>query len=639
MQPISKRLKALAGACHQDADHGVSRRSFLRWMTSSLVMGASLSGCHELHLTRFFNKEEAMQQNVREALRGEEGHSRLVGDYIKIADSTLAYIKVQGVGLVTQLDGTGDDPPITTLRTRLLNDLRKEKIEDPNTVLRSADTTLVVVTAYIPPIAKKGDRIDVEVVVPEGSEAVSLKGGLLHPCHLSEHALMAGQVHSGADTVMAAGPILIDGLFDTASGSGTLRRGRIPGGAVYTGEDRILTVAIRSDYRRVRMSTHLADRIGQRFHDYDQYGIRQPLTKPKTNSHLEMIVQEKYRNNYPRFLQCVRHITLSEAPVEKHLRLQSLSEQVMFGPTSEKAALQLEAEGPEGIAPLKRGLTSESPEARFRSAEALAYLDRPEAVPELKKAAHDEPAFRIFALAALACLDSGESISALLELMAAESLETRYGAFRALTTLAPDDPIAQGTTMEGNFKLHLIDSTARPFVHVTRNKKAEIVLFGRDQEFHLPLMVRAGSDILIRGDMTGKRVEVTRVATGEEKQSRVVSAKVADVIRAAVELGATYPDVVQMLVEADNQSNLPGDIAFDAIPRPGRVYHRVPEDFANQSEYASSSSSTSIGSDGLIPNLFDEQSNKTIAPSKPEETEQPAEAGTTAAEDNSLLLD
>ena len=605
-------------------------------MAAIPLLGATLSGCHELNLTRWFNNEEAMRQNVREALQGEKGHSKLVGDYIKIADSTLGYIKVQGVGLVIGLDGTGDDPPITMLRTQLLNDLRREKIDDPNTILRSADTTLVVVTAYIPPIAKKGDRIDVEIVVPEGSETVSLKGGYLHNCHLSEHALLQGQVHQGSDVVLAGGPILVDGLFDKSSGSVALRRGRIPGGAVYTGDDRILTVAIRNDYRRVRMSTHLADRIGQRFHDYDEYGIRQPLTKPKTNAHLELIVQEKYRDNYPRYLQCVRHISLNESPVEKHLRMQALSEQIMFGPTSESAALQLEAEGVEGVDALKRGLASTSPEARFRAAEALAYLDRPECVPVLKAAALKEPAFRIFALAALACLDSGETLTALLELMDAESLETRYGAFRALTTLAPDDPIAQGIEMPDNFKLHLIDSKARPFVHVTRNKKAEIVLFGAEQEFHLPLMVRAGSEILVRGDSTGRRVEVTRVATGEQKQSRLVSARVSDVIRSTVELGATYPDVVQMLVEADNQSNLPGEIGFDAIPRPGRVYHRVPEDFANAADYDNSLAPTHIGSDGLMPNSFDEQTNKTIAPSEPVNAEPVANAD---AQENALYLD
>ena len=607
---------------------------------ATCLFSGTLSGCHELNIRAWFDRDEAMRVNVREALRGEDGHSKLVGDYIKIADSTLGYIKVQGVGLVTNLDGTGDDPPVSPYRTRLLDDLRKREREDPNTLLRSADTSLVIVTAYIPPIAKKGDRLDVEVTVPPGSEATSLKGGILIPCRLNEHALLGGQVRQGAEVVLATGPVLIDGLFDDTSGSASMKKGRIPGGAVYSGDDRNLTVAIRSDYRRVRMSTHLADRIGQRFHDYDQHGIRRPLAEAKTNAHLTLDVQSHYRNNYPRYLQCIRHITLNESPVEKHLRLQDLGERIMFGPTAEKAALQLEAEGPEGVAALKKGLTSSSPEARFRSAEALAYLGKPECVSVLKESALEQPAFRIFALAALSCVESGASIAALTELMQAESLETRYGAFRSLTTLAPEDPIAHGMELKGQFKLHLIESAATPLVHVTRKKKAEIVLFGAEQEFHLPLMVRAGSKILVRGDSLNKKVEISRVAPGEERQSQTVSPKIVDVIRAVSELGASYPDVVQMLVEADHQGNLPGEIGIDEMPEPGRVYHRIAEDFASDDEFQNQSFPASIGSNGLMPNLFDEQPNKAVVPtSMPKPAAQAEEANHSEQETSSVYIE
>ncbi|MEW4487100.1 flagellar basal body P-ring protein FlgI [Thalassoglobus sp. JC818] len=615
-----------------------SRRSFLKLCASSLIFGSTLSGCHELNIKRWFDDEEAMRLNVQEAIRGEDGHSKLIGDYIKIADSTLGYIKVQGVGLVTRLDGTGEDPPISPLRTRLLDDIRREDIDDPNSLLRSSETSLVVVTAYIPPIARKGDRLDVEINMPDGSETVSLKGGWLMPCRLSEHALLEGQVHQGNEVVYATGPILIDGLFEDSNGSSVAsRKGVIPSGAIYSGPDRILTVAIRSDYRRVRMSTHLASRIGQRFHDYDKHGIRRPLATAKSNAHLELVVQDRYRNNYPRFLQCVRHITLTESPVEKHLRMQDLGERIMFGPTSEQAALQLEAEGSEGVAALKRALNSPSPEARFRAAEALAYLGKPECATELREAARNEPAFRIFALAALACLQTGETISALEELMHEESLETRYGAFRSLSTMAPDDPIVQGIPMDGEFRMHLIDSTATPFVHMTRRKKPEVVLFGAEQEFQLPMTIRAGARILVRGNTLENTIDVKRVAAGEEDQTLTVSARIAEVIKAATDLGASYPDIVQMLVEAKNQSNLPGKIAIDEMPKPGRVYHRVPEDFANADNVngATSSAPATIGSDGLMPNLFNEQSNKTIVTEAPEPSD-PKEAG---MEPNGIIVE
>ncbi len=613
------QAKRPASTNHDDSSAGSqkssqSRRTFLKAAAASLALGGMFSGCHELNLRKWFDKEEAMRQNVRSAIRGEEGHSRLIGDYIKIAESTLGYIKVQGVGFVHSLEGTGEDPPASPLRKRLLDDIRLKDLKDPNTLLRSPDTCLVVVTAYIPPIVRKGDLVDVEVTLPDGSQAESLAGGWLMPCHLSEHALLDGQVREGSNIAIATGPILINSLIETESKSSAgLKKGVIPGGGRYTGDDRVLTVAIRNDYRTVRMSSTIANRIGKRFYDYDRSGIQRKLCEAKSNAHLELIVHDRYRENYPRYLQCIRHMTLTETPVEKHMRMQQLEEAIQFGPTSRKAALQLEASGPDGIPILKLGLASKSPEAQFYSAEALAYLGKEEGVNTLKDAAAHEPAFRIFALAALAALPGFESTEALRELMDHESLETRYGAFRALSTMSPNDPYLNRVEMKGNYSLHLIDSTSEPFIHLTRNKKAEVVLFNQEQEFQLPLFVRASSKILIQGNPSADGIMVKRIAVGEEPQWREVSPRVVDVIKAATELGATYADIVQMLVQADEQHNLPGEIAIDKLPKPGRVYQRTPEDVGELS--SGKPGKVPVGNDGLMPNLFEEQPNKSILPS------------------------
>lgn len=577
-----------------------------------VLVAVVISGCHELDLTRFYDAEKAREkvrsQNVREALHGGAGHSRMIGDYIQIGAND--YITVQGVGLVDRLDGTGEDPPASHLRTMLLEDMRRHEIKDPQTYLSSSNTALVVVTAHIPPICKKGEKIDVEVTLPDGSEATSLAGGWLMPCFLRERELLQGSIHEGREVAVASGPILIDALeADAQSAAAAHRRGRIPGAASYTGLDRFLTIAIRSEYRTVRMSTQIASRIGKRFHDYDEHGIQRPLAKAKSHAHLELIVHERYRDNYPRFVQCIRNLALTETPVDKHLRLQQLTEEVQFGPTAERAALQLEAIGAEAVPALKAGLNSPDLEARFHSGMALAYLGHSEGVPALAEAADKEPAFRIFALASLAALSDGSAGEALRKLMNHDSVETRYGAFRAFSTMSPNDPHVKGAKMEGGFTLHPVDSTGKPLIHVTRFKKAEIVVFQAEQELQLPLALRAGSRILVRGSSVGNRVVVKRIAAGEPMQQKEVSTRVVDVIKAASELGANYPDIVQMLVQAEHQHNLPGRIAIDELPAPGRVYERPsaqrpPPESARD---VSSSSSVTVGSEGLLPNLFDEQ--------------------------------
>ncbi|MCA9089966.1 MAG: flagellar basal body P-ring protein FlgI [Planctomycetaceae bacterium] len=574
-------------------------------------------------LNPFYDEDVERRDNVRAALRGDTGHSRFIGDYVKVADSTLGFIKVQGIGLVDRLDGTGEDPPDSPYRKQLLNDLRRHEIVDPQTYLSQASTALVIVTAYIPPIVRKGDRIDVEVQLPDGSDSSSLAGGYLMPCRLTTHALLGGQVRDGRDLAISKGLVMVNSLADAKEGSAGHRRGVIPGGGTYIGDDRDLTIGIRNEYRTVRMSSQLATRIGRRFHDYDEHGIQRPLAKALNHTVLQLKVHDRYRDNYPRYLQVVRNMSLTEQPVERHLRMRQLGEEIMLGPLAEQAALQLEAIGTEAIPVLKAGLASSAIEARFRSAEALAYLGNSQGVDALKEAAATEPAFRVFALAALATTADGSAAEALRELMAHESVETRYGAFRALSTMAPNDHFIRGAEMPGGFTLHPVDVSGEPLIHVTRHKKAEIVVFGADQEFQMPLYVRAGSRIMVQGSSRGDKVIVKRIAPGEATQVREVSTRIVDVISAASELGAGYPDIVHMLVQAEQQHNLAGRVAIDEMPKAGRVYERPAADLASARE---AMNTIQVGSSGLVPNIFDLEDDRVEA-----EYEEPASKSESAA--------
>ena len=78
------------------------------------------------------------------------------------------------------------------------------------------------------------------------------------------------------------------------------------------------------------------------------------------------------------------------------------------------------------------------------------------------------------------------------ELLDVDSSETRYGAFRALTTLDKNDPFVRGRERIRTFRLHVLATGGPPMVHMTNEKKAEIVVFGTDQELRTPLFARAG---------------------------------------------------------------------------------------------------------------------------------------------------
>lgn len=549
------------------------------------------AGCAELDLQLPSPEEKARkkrQKNARDALRGEKGHSQLLGDYLSVRGLTATV--VEGIGMVSNLNGTGGDPPASSYRTELLEDMKRREIKDPNQIIADSSTALVLVRAYLPPLINRHDKIDVEVLLPPGSEATSLQGGVLMECELTEKAYAQGRgVLKGHRMAVAHGPVIA--IPDGKRGKES-RSGRIPGGATYAGLDQNLSLLLRPDYHSVRMTQTIAQRIGRRFHDYNESGQRVPLAKPKTDSRIELILHSRYRDNYPRFLQCISHIRLRETPVERRLRLERLREDLLTGPTAEMAALQLEGVGRDAIPVLLEGLDSEDLEVRFHSAQALAYLGESEAASALGEAADKEPAFRVFALAALAALGGIDAVSELRELLNHESLETRYGAVRALSTIDEDDPSIRGEEADRGFTLRVVNSTGKPMIHMTQRRKAEFVVFGADQEFQPPMIVSAGRHFIIKGEPGKPLVTISRFVEGRDVLRTTVPARVADVIHELGQLQASYPDVVQMLLEAERQHNLPGELGIDELPRPGRIYTR------------SSGDDGAVGNEGSAPNLF-----------------------------------
>ena len=522
----------------------------------------------------------------------------MVGDYTTIEG--LHFITLEGVGLVVGLDGNGGDPPPSHYREALLDEMRRRDIKNPNQLLASPDTALVVVRAYLPPLVAKGDRFDVEVRVPGKDDTKSLNGGLLYETYLSEHAVVPGEgVMTGREFAIASGPILVSASEgDREELAGVLKRGRVLGGGV-SKTDRHLTMYLRNDFASFRNSVRIAEKIGDRFYRYNRAGIREPLAEAKTHQRIELNLQPRYKENYPRFLQAIRHIAFRETDVAKHVRVEKLADKLNNPPTAEKAALELEAVGRESIPVLRDALENPDLEVRFHAAMAITYLGEPDGIDALVEAARDEPAFRVYALAGLAATDDATAHVGLRSLLDSDSAETRYGAFRALSVLDKRDPFIEGEPLpsptDRQFMLHALDTKGEPMVHLTNRKIAEVVVFGASQPFETPLALRAGRHILVTASPGSATVKISRFQVGRTDEKREVPNRVVDVVRAVTEMGATYPDVAQLLTQADQQHNLIGRLEVDALPKSGRIYYRDAE----------KTSSSRVGGTGLLPNLFE----------------------------------
>lgn len=156
-----------------------------------------------------------------------------------VADTALANVRLKdittlqgvrqnqliGYGLVVGLDGTGDGSSnrftVQSLAT-MMNNLGVGI--DPSQV-NVKNVAGVIVTAYLPPFARMGSKID--ILVSSLGDAKSLQGGtlLLTPLKGAD-----GKVYA-----VAQGPVTIGGFAEESGGAGATKNhptvGKVPGGA------------------------------------------------------------------------------------------------------------------------------------------------------------------------------------------------------------------------------------------------------------------------------------------------------------------------------------------------------------------------------------------------------------------------
>ncbi|HTQ37862.1 MAG TPA: HEAT repeat domain-containing protein [Pirellulales bacterium] len=532
-------------------------------MVLTAVAATALAGCTGSLLN---SRSQSPEHASHDASNSD---TKLVGDFA--APYGTSYIRVEGPVLITSLAGTGSDPAPGPQRAALLADMQAHNVSNPSRVLASPNNALAWARAYLPPGVRKGDPLDVQVLVPPPTETTSLRGGWMMETQLKEMAVIAGQVHNGHVLAQAEGPVLVNPVAPDSDDTVSQLRGVVLGGGVAL-KSRSLGLVLRESDKSVFLSKQIGDVIDRRFHTYIR-GEKQGVATPKTDAFIELEVHPRYKYNLGRYIQVVRSIAVFETPQEQLERLELLERQLLDPVTSGQAALRLEAIGPDAERVLKKGLESSDAEVRFYAAEALAYLDQSCAVPVLAETVKSQPALRAYALTALCALGDVQAADALRDLFDVSSAETRYGAFRALWAMNEHDPQLRGEHLSDKFWLYVVPSAGPPMVHVTHSFRPEIVLFGEGQKFTLPFTLEAGNSIIVKSLPDGQ-ISVARFSLQKPDERRTVENSVAEVIRAIVEVGGDYPDAVQALEEAHAGGAAPSRFEVDAIPERGRVYDR-----------------------------------------------------------------
>jgi HEAT repeat protein len=480
--------------------------------------------------------------------------------------SGFEYAKLQAIGLVVGLKGTGSDPGPSWQREKLIDELKlRMKINDPQNLLASLDTAMVKVTAYFPPGAKKGDRADLLIEPFDNDEVKSLNGGRLLLTSLRPYAVLGNSVKTGNSMGSAEGFVLEDGLFEARQDRSNQVRGLVLGGGVLN-DDRVLLLNVKQEKQGLKSVAEISYAINNRFTVVTGDG-RVGAAKAKTDRVIELRIPETYRDNIGRFTQIISNIAFEENANDRVNRLDELERQLGDPEQARVATLRLEAIGKEATSVLKRALKHPNLEVRSHAAVALAYLDEADGIDVLREAVATERALRWHALAGLQVLSDPRAASALGDLMNAESAEARYGAFRTLKTRSPNDPLVKGTVLAKDFAFHVIPTTATPMVHVSRSKSPEIVLFG-DEQLLSPDVLFLKSGLTVKGNDSGK-IEVVRYIDGE-KVHRIVGNRVSEVVQAMASVNCQYSTLIEFFRVAKQKEWLTSKLAINAVPRPGR---------------------------------------------------------------------
>jgi len=540
--------------------------------------------------------------NDESAYEEEELSFQSVGEFT--IPQGMRYQKIESVALVTELDGTGSDPRPSSQRQRLIGEMQSHHTKNPSRVLASANTSMVLVRGYLPPGVQKGDRFDVEVRVRRGSETKSLRGGWLLRSRLRQMEVLGGTIRTGATISLAEGPVIVDAVFEGDDDEVFETRGRVMGGGESL-TSRSLGLAIRSRSHSILTTTSISSAINKRFYIY-LHGSKKGVANPKNDRYIDLAVHPRYKNNLSRYMRVVRSIAVAEDPMVRINRILKLKRQLLEPTSSAIAALRLEAIGKEAVDVLHEGLQATDIEVRFYAAEALAYLDEPKTAQALTEYVENKSAFRWHALTALTAIDHVDAYESLNYLLHVTSVEARYGAFRALKARNPRDLLVKGVPLSADFDYHVVPTSGEPLVHFARSRRPEVVIFGHDQIIDLAGVLYAGSNIMIRS-IDPQHINVTRYSPKEEKQTKICSTNLDELLRVVTKFGASYEEILAMLQEARSKGHLPARLVIDAQPSPWRAYRRQKggnDDFAGDDFQGDESDGSNTEVSTPLPELF-----------------------------------
>lgn len=561
----------------RDSDRGPRRslrRRLRKILAAAIILhcsGATV-GCGSLWKSRQGDENEALQ-SLLVAPKPPES----VG--IGTDPIGLQPLLVVGVGAVNSLSGTGGAPDPSESRDLLIENMKRHDVPNCEAFIEQDSTALVQVEALIPPGARRGDVVDARVICPDDARASDLAGGWLLDCRLHQQLRVRGGAISGPSLrkgdclAITTGPVTTVAAYENSSDPSDRVDGRIIGGGQVQ-QDRPIGLAVRKSFVHHKIAAAIADAVSERFFFFDG-NSRKGIATATTESQIDLQIPPRYQNSIDRLIAVIDRIAVSPKKRQSQAYLQSLGVEMDSVKTAGEAALKLEALGESAVPILLEKIKSENQEIRFYAAEALAYLDRYEAVDILIQTIQDEPSMRAPAFFALRDMKDPRVDDALEPLLDVASVETRYGAFVTLRDRRKLPQRVQSQSL-GTFDMHRMaagSEFASPVVIASIHDQRDFVIMSSPIAVNVETFFRDKRGLMIKS--IGKdRLSVQRYSVDQPDRQSECDATVSGLIETLRRVGLTYGEVMTVLQQAKSEGAIDAPFAIDPLPKTKRLYYR-----------------------------------------------------------------
>lgn len=504
---------------------------------------------------------------------------------------------VRGYGFVVGLKGTGSRTAPAEVRQYILREMLRYGVGDqseglggvqPEQLLNSEDTAIVIVEGVVPAGAPKGTAFDVRVYASPGTSTTSLEGGTLWTTGLRPGVLLVGsrEVRSVAE---AKGPIIVNPFADDSDRAQSLVNqlsGRILHGGKTLKSLPVKLVMATPSHSRSRL---IASAINSNFPREPRQ--RGDTAQGRTGELITVDVPPSWHARSDEFVEMLRHTSINVGPIDA--TASEIARAVVNNPGGAQAAsMRWQALGPKSLTSIRPLYDYPEEQPRFAALQAGARLDDPLVVPPLLDMAKSGSAeLRVPAIRLLERMSINPSIDlGLRPLLEDSDIDIRLAAYEALRKRG--DPIVSSSMVDEKFRLDVVPSQ-HPMVYVSQSGKPSITVFGSDQTLKAPMSLRTwDGNLLIKVDEGDDFATVFfRPGSGMEARVDKCSLKLHELIRffghtkttdrPAPGAGMTYSQTIGAIYALSSEGAIPASFKVEqdriiaAIAKAGQEAERT----------------------------------------------------------------